>query len=260
MTDHDPNATQLARATHLVRTYEQSAFPGGGSLLDRDPLYTRALLSALINDLEHYAIDHDLDFAEVIAGGRATTTHNPGQDAAPYKVGDEVCLPLHGDRCGTIVGWTTSRSDAGTIYLVEVPGIPTILAAPTGHLAPAPPFPPPPTPLGAISRADQAERAYISLAARLTSATTPDRAAIKRSRDTLIEALSTWSGVPAHQLRNELDPKPPPPAPAGRPRDTAAAANDFPHHITQVIPSPPAAPTTRPDNQPRRHPGPSQAA
>jgi hypothetical protein len=260
MTDHDLNATQLARATQIIRTYEQRAFPGGGSLLDRDPLYTRALLSALINDLEHYAIDHDLDFAEVIASGRVTISQNPGQDTAPYKVGDEVRLPLHGDRCGTIVGWTTSRTDAGTIYLVEVPGIPNILAAPADHLAPAPPFPPTKTPLGTISYADQAERAYISLAARLTTATAPDRAAVKRSCDNLIEALSSWSGVPAHQLRNELDPKPPPPAPAGRPRDAAAAAHDFPHDIAQGIPPVPGPNPGHPTKQSRPRQGPTQAA
>jgi hypothetical protein len=260
MTDRDLHATHLARATQIIRTYEQRAFPGGGSLLDRDPLYTRALLSALINDLEHYAIDHDLDFTEVIASGRATTSQNSGQDSALYKVGDEVRLPLHGDRCGTIVGWTTSRSDAGTTYLVEVPGIPTILAVPADHLTQAPPFPPTITSLGTVSHADQAERVYTTLAARRPAATAPDRAAVHRDCDNLIEALSSWSGVPAHQLRNALDPKPPPPAPAGRPRDAAAAANDFPHDITQGIPPTAAPGPGRPTKQPGPRQGPTQAA
>lgn len=93
MTDHELNATQLARATQIIQTYEQRAFPGGGSLLNRDPLYTQALLSALINDLEHYATNHELNFTEVINSGRATSPRNLGEDTAPPKVGDEVRLP-----------------------------------------------------------------------------------------------------------------------------------------------------------------------
>jgi hypothetical protein len=260
MTDHDLNATQLARATQIIRTYEQRAFPGGGSLLNRDPLYTRALLSALINDLEHYAINHDLDFTEVISSGRATSPRDSADDTAPHKVGDEVRLPLHGDRCGTIVGWTNSRSQAETTFLVEVPGIPNIIAAPAAHLAQAPPFPRTETILGTIAYADQAEHAYVSLAARLATAKASDRAAARRDCNKLIEALSSWTGVPAHQLRNELDPKPPPSAPSGRPRDATAAARDFPYDLTQGIPPTPEPAPGRPTKQPRPRRGPGQAA
>ncbi|GAA0284455.1 hypothetical protein GCM10009527_095670 [Actinomadura nitritigenes] len=259
MTDHDFNATQLARATQIIRTYEQRAFPGGGSLLDRDPLYTRALLSALINDLEHYAANHDLDFSEVVTSGLATTARDTA-DQASYKVGDEVRMPRHGDRCGTIVGWTTSRSESETTYLIEIPGIPHVLAELAAHLAPAPPFPRTETVLGTVVRADQAERSYISLAARLTTAKASDRRALARDCDNLITALSSWTGVPADQLRDELGPKPPPNAPAGRPSDAAAAANDFPHDITQVMPGTSAAPANRPNKPARRHRGPAQAA
>lgn len=260
MTDPELNATQLARATQIIQTYEQRAFPGGGSLLNRDPLYTQALLSALINDLEHYATNHDLNFTEVINSGRATSPRNLGDDTAPPKVGDEVRLPLHGDRCGTIVGWTNSRSRAETTFLVEVPGIPNILAAPAGHLAQAPPFPRTETILGTIAHADQAEHAYVTLATWLATATASDRAATRRDCDKLIEALSSWTGVPAHQLRNELDPKPPPSAPSGRPRDTAAAAHDFPYDLTQGIPPAPEPNPSRPTKQPKPRQGPSQAA
>ncbi|MFB4298459.1 hypothetical protein [Actinomadura sp. NTSP31] len=259
MTDYDPNATQLARATQIVRTYEQRAFPGGGSLLDRDPLYTQALLSALIGDLEQYATNHDIDFTDVVTSGLAAAPRNTTGHAF-YKVGDEVRLNRQGDRCGTIVGWTTSKSETGTTYLVEVPGIPHVLAEPAAHLAPAPPFPRTETLLGTVAHADQAERSYISLSARLGTAKASDRRALERDCDNLIAALSSWTGVSADQLRDELGPKPPPNAPAGRPRDAAAAANDFPHDITQGIPPTPPSPTSRPPKQARRHRGPAQAA
>ncbi|MGI5325069.1 hypothetical protein [Actinomadura nitritigenes] len=251
MTNHDLNATQLTRATQILRTYEQRAFPSGGSLLDRDPLYTRALLGALIGDLEHYATNHGLDFTEVVSSGRAT---------APHKVGDEVRLPQQDGRCGTIVGWTNSRSETETIYLVEIPSMPHVFAEPAAHLIPAPPFPRTDTSLGAVLHADQVERTYVSLTARLATAKAADRPALERDRNKLITALSSWSGVPAHQLRDELDPKPPPDAPAARSRDAAAAADDFPHDITKGIPSTPAAPAQRPSRwtNPRR--GPAQAA
>ncbi|QKG20096.1 hypothetical protein [Actinomadura verrucosospora] len=117
MPDHDLNATQLARANHIIRTYEQRAFPSGRSLLNRDQLYTRALLSALIGDLEHYAVHHDLDFTEIVDSG---CSHAAARQSG-YKIGDEVRLPRQGDRCGTIVGWTNSRSATETTFLVEVP-------------------------------------------------------------------------------------------------------------------------------------------
>lgn len=251
MTDHDLNAAQLARASQILRTYEQRAFPSGGSLLDRDPLYTRALLGALIGDLEHYAANHGLDFTEVVSSGRA---------AAPHKVGDEVRLPRRDGRCGTIVGWTNSRSDTETTYLVEIPGMPHVLAEPAAHLIPAPPFPRTDTSLGTVLHADQAERTYISLTARLATAKAADRRALERDRDRLITALSSWSGVPAPQLRDELDPKPPPDAPAARSRDAAAATDDFPHDITKGIPSTPAAPAHHPKRQAHPRRGPAQAA
>ncbi|HEU5023613.1 MAG TPA: hypothetical protein VFV01_01705 [Spirillospora sp.] len=251
MTDHDLNATQLARATQILRTYEQRAFPSGGSLLDRDPLYARALLGALIGDLEHYAANHGLDFTEVISSGHA---------AAPHKVGDEVRLPRQHGRCGTIVGWTNSRSDTETTYLVEIPGIPRVLAEPAAHLLSAPPFPRTDTSLGTVLHADQAERTYISLTARLVTAEAADRPVLERDRDKLIMALSSWSGVPAHQLRDELDPKPPPDAPAARSRDAATASDDFPHDITKGIPTTPARPADRPAKQANPRRGPAQAA
>lgn len=259
MADHYLNATQLARATHIIRTYEQRAFPGGGSLLNRDPLYAQALLSALVNDLEHYATSRDLNFTEVINSGR-TTAPGDTSDHTTHKVGDEVRLPLHGDHCGTIVGWTNSRSAAGTTFLVEVPGIPNVLAAPAAHLAPAPPFPRTETALGQITYADQAERAYITLATGPVAAQPADQATARRDCDKLIEALSSWSGVPAHQVRRELDPEPPPPAPTGRPRDTEAAARDFPHDLTQGILPALRPNTSAPPNQHRPRRGPAQAA
>jgi hypothetical protein len=255
MPDHDLNAAHLARATQIIRTYEQRAFPGGGSLLDRDPLYTRALL----NDLEHYATNHDLDFTEVLTSARSTTPQETAGGPA-YKVGDQVRLPRHGNRFGTVVGWTNSRSDTETAYLVELPGIPHVLAEPALHLAAAPLFPRTETLLGTVQHADQAERAYITLAARLTTVKASDRRAIERDCDALIAALSSWSGAPADQLRDELNPKPPPPSPAGRPRDTAAAANDFPYDITQGIQATPVPPTHHPTRQTRPHRGPAQAA
>ncbi|MDL4813065.1 hypothetical protein [Actinomadura opuntiae] len=257
----DLNATQLARATRIMQTYEQRAFPGGSSLLNRDPLYAQALLSALINDLEHYATQHNLNFTEIIISGRTINPQNPTETdaAAPHKVGDEVRLLRHGDRCGTIVGWTNSRSETETTFLVEVPGIPAILAAPAAHLAPAPPFPRTATALGMITHADEAERAYTTLASR-HAATASDRAAARRDCDNLIEALSSWSGVPAHQLRPELDPKPPPPAPSGHPRDTAAAARDFPYDLTQGIPPASEPNPNPPTKQTKPRQGPNRAS
>ncbi|MFF0521530.1 hypothetical protein ACFYTC_22710 [Actinomadura nitritigenes] len=253
MSEPGPDATQLARATHIIRTYEQRAFPGGGSLLDRDPLYTRALLTALINDLEHYAAHHHLDITD-------TPTSTPeAADRTAYKVGDHVRLPRHGDHCGTVVGWTTSRPDASTTYLVEVPGIARVLAESATHLEPAPPFARTETLLGPVHYADQAEQTYISLAARIATADARDRRALKRDCDALIQTLSRWAGVPAYQLRAALNPEAPPAPPAARPSDTTAAAHEFPHHITQAIQAAPAPPGSRPTRQTRPHRGPAEA-
>ncbi|QKG20097.1 membrane protease FtsH catalytic subunit [Actinomadura verrucosospora] len=131
-------------------------------------------------------------------------------------------------------------------------------------MATAPPFPRTDTLLGTVQYADQAECTYIALVARLATAKASDRRALERDCDALIAALSSWTGVPADQLRNALGPKPPPPSPTGRPRDTAAAANDFPHDITQGIATTPMPPTSqtadRPTRQARPHHGPAQAA
>ncbi|NEA28460.1 hypothetical protein [Actinomadura bangladeshensis] len=244
---------RLDRATHALTAYENHAFPGKPSLLHHDGFYTQALLAALVCDLEHYAHHHGLDFASALSTGLALNAAEVAEDA-PYKVGDQVRLTRHDDRCGTVIGWQTTGpdADADTAFLVAVPGIPFIYAEPAAHLAPAPAFPPTTTALGTVHHADQAEHLYTTITTRLTDAPEPARHALEHDRRRLLTALSTWSGITQTRLHDALAPHPT--TSRHQPFDTTTAAKEYPADIR------PSLPTTGPHHHARDEPPPSPAA
>ncbi|MEU5993337.1 hypothetical protein ABZ806_30575 [Spirillospora sp. NPDC047418] len=242
---------RLDRATHALTAYENDAFPGKPSLLQRDTFYTQALLAALVCDLEHYAHHHGINFTSTLSTGRALNAAEVAEDA-PYKVGDQVRLTRHDDRCGTVIGWQTTGPDPDTTFLVAVPGIPFIYAEPATHLAPAPAFPPTQTALGTVHHADQAEDLYTTITTRLANAPEPARHALEHDRRRLLAALSTWSGITQTRLHDALAPHPTPSR--HQPTDTTAAATDS---YTDINPSPP---TAGPHPHGREEPPPSPAA
>jgi hypothetical protein len=241
---------RIDRATHALTAYEKAAFPGTPSLLHRDTLYVQALLAALVCDLEHYATHHGLDFTSALGTGRALHAAEVAEDA-PYKVGDQVRLTRHDDRCGTVIGWQTTSSHAETDFLIAVPGLPFVCAEPAAHLAPAPAFPPTQTILGTVHHADQAEHLYTTITARLLDAPEPARLALEHDRRRLLAALSSWSGINQTRLHDELAPRPP--AYRHQPSDTRAAATDFPAHIGQSFPA--VEPHSHSRDQPPPSPG-----
>ena len=242
------NAKRIERATHTLTVYELDAFPGKPSLLQRDPFYTEALLAALVCDLEHYANYHGINFSGVVSTGRALNAEEVSEDA-PYKPGDQVRLTRQDDRCGTVIGWQTTGPDDETTYLVAVPGIPYIYAEPATYLAPAPAFPPTETILGTVNSADQAEQLYINVTKQLPNAPASTRPKLEHDCQRLLAVLSSWSGVSASRLHNELVPRPA--AARFRRPDTNAAAADFPTDIGHNFT---AAPPGTPD---RRQPPPA---
>lgn len=246
------NTKRIDRATHALTAYELDAFPGKPSLLQQDPFYTEALLAALICDLEHYASHHGINFSGVVSTGRAINAGEVADDA-PYKIGNEARLTRQHDRCGTIIGWQTTSPDTETSFLVAVPGIPYVHAEPAAHLAPAPAFPLTETILGTVHHADQAEQLYISITTRLPDAPESTRHRLEHDRQRLLAALSSWSGIPATRLHNELAPPPTvsPAASRHQPTDTKAAVTDFPADIRQSLPA------ARPPTHVRRQQPPS---
>ncbi|TDD84312.1 hypothetical protein [Actinomadura rubrisoli] len=71
MTHNDASTRRIARATQALEAYEQTVFPNEPSLLQHDPLYTEAFLSALICDLEHYATGQGITFSGVLSTARS---------------------------------------------------------------------------------------------------------------------------------------------------------------------------------------------
>ncbi|TDC73850.1 hypothetical protein [Actinomadura sp. 7K507] len=201
------NAKQITRATRALETYEQSAFPGEPSLLQHDPLYAEALLTALLCDLEHYANHHGINFTSAISTGHSINTEE-ATDQTTYEVGDQVRLTRQSGRCGSIIGWTSPAPDVQPDYLVEVPGVPFVYAETAAHLTPAPPFPPTETSLGTITHANQAEQAYTSITAQLLSTAEPTHEILDQDRHRLLDALSSWSGISTTQLHEALTPPP----------------------------------------------------
>jgi len=199
----DTTAEQIERAARAMQAYAQAAFPDEPSLLERGPLHTRSVLTALVRDLEHYATQNGLTFTGSVSGVPPRDTAQDGDQAA-FEVGDQVQLTHHLDRCGTIIGWETTDPDGETTYIVEVPGLPYLHAETPTRLVPAPPFPATPTSQGAVTRADQAEQTYIDLIARLKEAAEPARHALEQDCRNLLNTLSDWSGISYTQLRTEL--------------------------------------------------------
>ncbi|OLT31877.1 hypothetical protein BJF79_08770 [Actinomadura sp. CNU-125] len=205
MTHHVPTG-QLARAAKALQGYEHAAFPGKPTLLGRDQLYASALMAALICDLEHYAGRYGISFSSVINTGRSVHADEAAEQSF-YGIGDHVRLPHHGNRCGTIIGWITTDTANDRTFLVAVPGVPNVYDEPAARLAPAPPFPATSTKLGIVTRALQAESAYIDLALRIPGTPLPAQGVLRQDCQRLLAALSTWSGVPAPELLKGLNPK-----------------------------------------------------
>ncbi|MFG2091855.1 MULTISPECIES: hypothetical protein [unclassified Spirillospora] len=230
------NAHQIARATRALQAYEQSAFPGEPSLLQHDPLYTEALLTALVCDLEHYANEHDISFASAVSTGHSINAEEAA-DQTIYEVGDQVRLTRQSGRCGTIIGWNHAPN-AQPDFLVEVPGVPFVYAESAPHLAPAPPFPPTKTSLGTVTHANQAEQTYISITARLLSTAEPTRQTLEQDGHRLLDALSSWSGISTTQLHDALATKPrATPGHTSRPQTPKAASADVSTDAGNAIPS-----------------------
>ncbi|WP_344901418.1 hypothetical protein [Actinomadura meridiana] len=225
-------------ATHALTAYEQQAFPGQPPLLQRDTLYTEALLAALVCDLEHYAAYHGINFSAVLGNGREINAQETAEDA-PFKVGDQVRLTRQSDLCGTIVAWQNTASDTETIFIVEVPGLSYLHAETAANLTPAPPFPPTNTSFGPITDASQAEQTYISIMAQLPKALVPTRRALEQDRELLLSTLSSWSGVPETRIQDELHPmRRSAPYQESASREAKAASADFPAPITREAPTP----------------------
>ncbi|MEV5831910.1 hypothetical protein AB0L25_40795 [Spirillospora sp. NPDC052242] len=203
---NDAATSQLSRATKALQGYEEAAFPGKPSLLHRDQLYASALMAALICDLEHYAGRRGLSFSSVINTGRSIHADEAAEQSF-YGIGDHVRLPHHGDRCGTIIGWVTTDTTDGRTFLIAVPGVTHVYDEPAARLAPASSFPATSTTLGTVTRALQAESAYIDLARRIPGTALPVQATLRQDCQRLLTALSTWSGVPAPELLKALNPK-----------------------------------------------------
>ncbi|GAA2614155.1 hypothetical protein SMC26_24060 [Actinomadura fulvescens] len=205
MTDHDAMNQRIANATRALAAYERGAFPDAPSLLPGDSHYAEAVLGALLCDLQHYADARGLDFAEVSANGRAVHDDELAEQAR-YQVGDQVRLRRPNGRSGTITGLQSEPGQERS-YFVEVPGVPYLMVEPAASLEPAPPFPRVRTALGEVTRADEAEKALIKLAARnhdglAPAAQTAHRADCAR----LLNALSDWSGTPQQELLQHLGP------------------------------------------------------
>ena len=241
------NAEQITRATRALVTYEQSAFPGEPSLLQHDPLYAEALLTALLCDLEHYANQHGINFSNAISTGRSIHAEETA-DQTVYEVGDQVRLTRQSGRCGTIIGWTTLAPDAQPDFLVGVPGVPFVYAEAAAQLTPAPPFPPTETSLGTVTHADQAEQTYASITARLLSTAAPACGTLDQDRHRLLDALSSWSGIPTTQLRNALTPaRRATSSSTSPPQGPKAAAADTSSNLGKARnPSPPSAMNSAP--------------
>lgn len=203
---HDTATNQITRATKALQGYEEAAFPGKPSLLDRDQLYASALMAALICDLEHYAGRRGLSFSSVINTGRSVHADEAAEQSF-YGIGDHVRLPHHGGRCGTIIGWVVTDNADDQTFLIAVPGVTHVYDEPAARLAPAPSFPATSTTLGTVTRALQAESAYINLAMRIPGTALPAQAALRQDCQRLLAALSTWSGVPTPELLKNLNPK-----------------------------------------------------
>lgn len=239
------NAKQITRATLALEAYEQSAFPEEPSLLQHDPRYTEALLTALICDLEHYADEHGIDFASAVRTGHSINAEEAA-DQTTYEVGDQVRLTRQSGRCGTIIGWKNLTPNGQTDFLVEVPGVPFVHAEPAPHLAPAPPFPPTKTSLGTVTHANQAEQTYASITARLLSTAEPTRRMLQQDCHSLLDALSSWSGISITQLRDALATEPCTTSrPTMRPLETNVASADMSTDAGNAITSAPAGTDNR---------------
>ncbi len=244
MTSDAAMARRRSRGQKALKAYEQTAFPSEPSLLQHDGRYAQALLGALMCDLEHYARSQRIDFSAAVTTGHAI---NLEESAEAYKIGDQVRLDRHEGRCGTIIGWHTADQ---TCFLIDVPGLPTY-AEPAAHLSPAPPFPQVNTSLGMVTRADQAECAYLQLTTRPPLPLMPSE--LDGERRALLTSLSAWSGVPETRLLQELAPAAP-----QRPLAAGSAIADFPHDIGTGIPPSPGS--TRTSCQPSPRSGPTQSA
>ncbi|MBO2447137.1 hypothetical protein J4573_08570 [Actinomadura barringtoniae] len=260
MTDHNAMTRRIANANRAITAYEGAAFPDAPSLLPGDPTYINAVLGALLCDLEHYADLHGIDFAAASATGRAAHDDEVAEQAR-YQVGDQVRLRRTGGECGTITGLKAEPGSEPT-YLVEIPGVPYLVAEPALRLEPAPPFPRVTTQLGEATRADQAEKTLIKLVARNRGLDPAAEAALRADCTRLVDALSTWSGTSQRELLHELgtglaeritgrparrtsgtrqEPDQPNPAAQAQPVRHAEAAHlaslDFPNDIADGVPS-----------------------
>ncbi|WP_067479535.1 hypothetical protein [Actinomadura hibisca] len=245
MTDSDANAQRITDASRALSAYEESTFDSP-SALPSDPIYTQALMAAMLCDLEHYATAHGVDFVEAVSAGRETYADEIAAQKQ-YEIGDEVQFRLQPRLRGTVID-TSHAPNGDQTYLVKVSGLPYIREEPAVALDNAPPFPPTPTGPLTITRADQAEQVLVDQAARLRG---PHTDADRRTYELLLDALADWSGTTTHELLTDLAPRIR--QTTSRPSATSAelASHDFPTDITDGVPP---AETLRPRQTPPSSP------
>jgi hypothetical protein len=202
MNENDAMTQRITNAKRALTAYERAVFPEAPSLLPEDPLYVKAVLGALLCDLEHYADVHGIDFEAASATGRAAHDDEVAEQIR-YQAGDQVRLRRPGGNCGIVAG-VQGEPDGDPNYLVEIPGVPYLVTEPARRLEPAPPFPLVTTQLGEMTRADQAEKALIKLAARNRGLAPATEATLRADCARLLDALSTWSGTPQRELLQDL--------------------------------------------------------
>ncbi|MEU5885191.1 hypothetical protein [Spirillospora sp. NPDC047279] len=259
---NDPNAKRIENASHALNAYETSAFSDQPSLLPGDPVYAKALLGALICDLEHYAVHHGINFTDAYAAGRGAHADEMAEHAQ-YRPGDEVELQNHDRRRGTVTGVRTDP-DREPSYFVEVPGKPYVVADLAANLRRAPAFPETETRLGRATTASQAERLFVKLAGRAHTAERQGDLSYRPDGEKLLTALSSWSGTPVSELLRELAPNlnwnllPEAASSVSAAPATEAdlADDDFPVDISNGIPSTPTSASTRQPDIPAARPSP----
>ncbi|MFG2006169.1 hypothetical protein ACGFNU_44170 [Spirillospora sp. NPDC048911] len=193
---------RVTNAARAIAIYELVTFPGQPSNLSGDSEDAKALLGSLLCDLEHYADALGIDFTEAAKAGRAAHADEIAETQR-FHPGDEVKLRRPGGACGTITGFQCEPGDEPT-FIVEIPGRAYLLMEQSVHLEPAPPFPTVTTRLGEVMRADQADKMLLKLAIR--SPRTGADAITRQECGKLLDALSSWSGTPRHQLLAVLGP------------------------------------------------------